>query len=124
MGSRVALVVMVEQVVPDELRELFQQVVPPVPAPAAGRRPAPVRGAAIAAGVRPVRADRPPPFHRVDQGTGVAQAAPADPGRAGLARRAGLVAVRDRLGRHAGAQRGDLTGPNPVDRGKNGSKIT
>jgi transposase len=31
--------------------------------------------------------------------------------------------VRDRLGEHAGPQRGDLTGPNPVDRGKKGSKI-
>ncbi len=31
--------------------------------------------------------------------------------------------MRDRLGEHAGPQRGDLTGPNPVDRGKKGSKI-
>jgi transposase len=31
--------------------------------------------------------------------------------------------VRDRLGEHAGDERGELTGPNPVDRGKNGSKI-
>jgi transposase len=31
--------------------------------------------------------------------------------------------VRDRLRQPAGTQRGDLTGPNPVDRGKNGSKI-
>lgn len=29
----------------------------------------------------------------------------------------------DRLGEHAGNERGDLTGPNPVDRGKKGSKI-
>ena len=29
----------------------------------------------------------------------------------------------DRLGEHAGPERGDLTGPNPVDRGKKGSKI-
>ncbi|MFD9302893.1 IS5 family transposase [Streptomyces sp. NPDC060048] len=35
----------------------------------------------------------------------------------------GLVAVRGRFGEHAGPQRGDLTGPNPVDRGKKGSKI-
>lgn len=28
-----------------------------------------------------------------------------------------------RLGEHAGGERGDLTGPNPVDRGKKGSKI-
>ncbi len=29
----------------------------------------------------------------------------------------------DRFGEHAGSERGDLTGPNPVDRGKKGSKI-
>ena len=31
--------------------------------------------------------------------------------------------MRDRLGEHARDERGDLTGPNPVDRGKKGSKI-
>jgi transposase len=31
--------------------------------------------------------------------------------------------VRDRLRERAGCQRGELTGPNPVDRGKKGSKI-
>ena len=31
--------------------------------------------------------------------------------------------MRDRLGQHARSQRGDLTGPNPVDRGKKGAKI-
>lgn len=31
--------------------------------------------------------------------------------------------MRDRLGQHARPQRGELTGPNPVDRGKKGSKI-
>ena len=31
--------------------------------------------------------------------------------------------MRDRLGEHAGPQKGGLTGPNPVDRGKYGSKI-
>ncbi len=31
--------------------------------------------------------------------------------------------MRDRLGKHAGPERGDLTGSNPVDRGKKGSKI-
>jgi transposase len=31
--------------------------------------------------------------------------------------------VRDRLGEHASPEKGDLTGPNPVDRGKYGSKI-
>lgn len=29
----------------------------------------------------------------------------------------------DRLGEHAGDEKGELTGPNPVDRGKYGSKI-
>lgn len=31
--------------------------------------------------------------------------------------------MRDRLGQHAHIQRGDLTSPSPVDRGKKGSKI-
>jgi transposase len=31
--------------------------------------------------------------------------------------------LRDRLGEHAGPEKGELTGPNPVDRGKYGSKI-
>lgn len=31
--------------------------------------------------------------------------------------------MRDRLGQHAGLEKGELTGPNPVDRGKCGSKI-
>lgn len=31
--------------------------------------------------------------------------------------------MRDRLGQHAGPEKGELTGPNPVDRGKFGSKI-
>jgi transposase len=31
--------------------------------------------------------------------------------------------VRDRLGQRPGSQRGQLTGPNPTDRGKKGSKI-
>nr|WP_223836240.1 IS5 family transposase [Streptomyces venezuelae] len=35
----------------------------------------------------------------------------------------GLVPLRDRLSQHAGPEKGDLTGPNPVDRGKYGSKI-
>ncbi|GGO58672.1 hypothetical protein GCM10012287_57310 [Streptomyces daqingensis] len=51
------------------------------------------------------------------------QAPPRGPGRTGRPRRARLDALRDRLGEHAGPQRGALTGPNPVDRGKKGSKI-
>ncbi|CAN3985268.1 Mobile element protein [Kitasatospora purpeofusca] len=39
------------------------------------------------------------------------------------ARRAGLLEVRGRLGEHEAAEQGELTGPNPVDRGKYGSKI-
>jgi transposase len=31
--------------------------------------------------------------------------------------------MRDRLSQHASPEKGDLTGPNPVDRGKFGSKI-
>ena len=31
--------------------------------------------------------------------------------------------MRDRLRQHQGGKRGPLTGPNPTDRGKNGSKI-
>ena len=31
--------------------------------------------------------------------------------------------LRNRFGQHAGPEKGDLTGPNPVDRGKYGSKI-
>lgn len=31
--------------------------------------------------------------------------------------------MRDRLGQHAGPEKGELTGPNPVDRGKYGSKV-
>lgn len=31
--------------------------------------------------------------------------------------------MRDRLGEHASPEKGELTGPNPVDRGKYGSKI-
>lgn len=48
---------------------------------------------------------------------------PASPGRTRRARRPGLVEVCDRLGEHAGPERGELTGSNPVDRGKKSSKI-
>ncbi|AFR07304.1 hypothetical protein B005_3931 [Nocardiopsis alba ATCC BAA-2165] len=37
--------------------------------------------------------------------------------------RCGLVSVGDRLGQYAGPPRGELAGPNPVDRGENGSKV-
>lgn len=54
---------------------------------------------------------------------GVGQAPPGGARRARLPGRVGLVPLRGRLGEHAGPEKGDLTGPNPVDRGKYGSKI-
>ncbi len=56
-------------------------------------------------------------------GPGCGQAPPPGAGRARRPQRVGLVVVCGRLGEHAGDDRGDLTGPNPVDRGKKGSKI-
>ena len=51
------------------------------------------------------------------------EAPPPGPGRTRCARWAGLEPLRHRLGEHEGHEKGDLTGPNPVDRGKYGSKI-
>lgn len=80
--------------------------------------------AAIARGLlRAVRGNGSPPVHRVDEGTGVGQATPPRTRRTGLPRRPGLVPLCDRFGEHAGSKKGELTGPNPVDRGKYGSKI-
>lgn len=79
--------------------------------------------AAAAAGLRPVGAYRTPAVYRVEPGTGVGQAPPPGPGRARRPRQVGLVAVRNRLGEHTSNETGDLAGPNPVDRGKKGSKI-
>ncbi|GAA5707593.1 hypothetical protein Save01_08462 [Streptomyces avermitilis] len=70
-----------------------------------------------------VGADRAPPVQRMEQGAGLGQTAPPGAGRTRRSRRPGLVEVCNRLGEHAGPERGDLTGPNPVDRGKKGSKI-
>jgi transposase len=53
----------------------------------------------------------------------VGQAAPPGAGRARRPGRAGLDPLSDRLGEHASGKKGELTGPNPVDRGKHGSKI-
>lgn len=53
----------------------------------------------------------------------VSPSLPGHPGRARLTRAARLVQVRDRLGEHPSPQRGHLTGPNPTDRGKKGSRI-
>ena len=79
--------------------------------------------AAVAPIVRAFGPDSPPAVHRVEQGPGVGQAPPAGPGRTGPPRGTRLVPLCDRLGEHAGSERGELTGPNPVDRGKKGSKI-
>lgn len=73
--------------------------------------------------IRPVGRHRFPPLHRVVAGSRVGQAASSDPRRTRQPWRAGLVAVRHRLGQRPGGQRGPLTGPNPTDRGKRGSKI-
>jgi transposase len=79
--------------------------------------------AAVATVLRAVGADGPPPILRMDARSRVGQTPPPGPGRARVARRARLEPLRDRLGEHAGPERGDLTGPNPVDRGKKGSRI-
>lgn len=80
--------------------------------------------AAAAVGVvRPVRSDCSPTVLGVVEGQGVGQAPPPGSRRTRRPRRAGLVTERNRLGEHAGPEKGDLTGPNPVDRGKYGSKI-
>lgn len=73
--------------------------------------------------LRAVGSDGPPALLRVGEGQGVGQALPPGPRRTRVPRRAGLVPLRNRLGEHAGLEKGDLTGPNPVDRGKYGSKI-
>lgn len=73
--------------------------------------------------VRTVRGDSSPPVHRVDEGSRVGQAAPPGPRRTRVLRRPGLVSLCDRLGEHESPEKGELTGPNPVDRGKYGSKI-
>jgi transposase len=73
--------------------------------------------------VRAVGGDGSSALFRVDEGQGVGEAPPPGPRRARLPRRVGLDALRDRLGQHEGSEKGDLTGPNPVDRGKYGSKI-
>ncbi len=64
-----------------------------------------------------------PPVFPVEPGPGLGQAVPRDPRRTRSARRAGLVAVCDRLRQPAGRKGGPLTGPNPTYRGKLGSKI-
>ena len=79
--------------------------------------------AAVASFVRALGADGPPAVQRMEQGPGVGQAPPPGPRRTECTRQAGLVPLCDRLGEHAGPERGELTGPNPVHRVKKGSKI-
>ena len=88
---------MVERLVPDGLWELFQRVVPEAPTrPQGGGRPRHGDREVLAAIIFVAT-------------TGCTWAQ--------------LPAVCGRLGEHACFQRGDLTGPDPVDRGKKGAKI-
>lgn len=57
------------------------------------------------------------------EGQSVGEAPPLGPRRTRCPRRAGTDPLRDRLGAHTGAQKGEPTGPNPVDRGKYGTNI-
>src|SRR5512135_1015506 len=79
--------------------------------------------AAAAGGGRRVAGDRAPAVRRLDPRRAVAPAAPGSPRSP---RRAGgdrLVPCGRGRGQRAGQKRGALTGPNPVDRGKPGSKL-
>lgn len=99
------MVSIVERLVPDELRELFQRVVPEAPSRPQG-------------GGRRRHGDR-----EVLAAIVFVATSGCSPRRTWRPRQAGLVRLCDRLGEHAGPEKGDLTGPNPVDRGKYGSKI-
>lgn len=80
--------------------------------------------AATAPSVRPGLADSLPALRPVEPERCLSPTAPLRPGRARRERRTGLVAVRHRLCQSQRRKRGGpLTGPNPTDRGKNGSKI-
>jgi IS5 family transposase len=59
----------------------------------------------------------------VDESEAVAAAAPGGPGRTRRSGRAGLVVRDHRCHVGAGEKGGSLTGPNPVYRGKKGSKL-
>ncbi|MFE0202963.1 IS5 family transposase [Streptomyces sp. NPDC058985] len=126
---------------PDELWELFQRVAPKAPSRPQGggrRRHGDREGLAAivfvatsgcpwqqlpAASFGPSGVTAHRRFRRVDEGQVVGQAPPLGPRRARRPRRAGLVPLRDRLGEHAGPETGELTGPNPADRGKYSPKI-
>ena len=73
--------------------------------------------------VRGLGADGAPAVPAVDQSRGVAEAAPGGAGCPRRGRGGGLVVRDHRRGQRPGEKGGPLTGPNPVDRGKAGSKI-
>ena len=135
------MVGIVERLVPDELWELFQRVVPEAPSrpQGGGRRrhgDREVLAAIVFVATSGCTWQQLPPRRSGRPGRRLTGASPSGSkarvwaklhrlvlDELGCPRRAGLVAVRDRLGEHAGPEKGDLTGPNPVDRGKYGSKI-
>lgn len=94
----------VQRLLPDELWHLFQRVVPETPS-------RPLGGGRRCHGDREVLAAI------------LFVATSGCPWQQLLPRGTGLVSWRDPLGEHAGREKGDLTGPNPVDRGEYGSKI-
>ncbi|MFH9078054.1 IS5 family transposase [Streptomyces pristinaespiralis] len=130
---------MVERLVPDELWELFQRVVPEAPSrPHGGRRRHGDRE--VLAAIVFVATSGCPwqqlPTASFGPSGAMAHRRFAQWTKARvwaklhrlvldeLGSRGELDGSRcDRVGEHAGPEKGDLTGPNPVDRGKYGSKI-
>src|SRR5215510_9136745 len=82
-----------------------------------------MRVAASAALVWGDGAHRAPSVHRLDPRGPMATIASRGPGRVGQPGSDRLVAGGAGRGIDPGEKRGSLTGPNPVDRGKPGSKI-
>ena len=72
--------------------------------------------------VRAVGGNGAPAVRGVVEGQGVSEAPPPGPRRARFPRRVGLVSLCDRLRQHSSPEKEELTGSNPVDRGKYGSK--
>ncbi|MGW1787007.1 IS5 family transposase [Streptomyces sp. NPDC002143] len=130
---------LVDRLAPEDLWELFQRVVPPAPERPQGgghrrRGDREVLAAIIFVATSGCTWNQLPPgfglsgvttFRRFTEWTEarVGQAPPPGPGRTRFPGWSGLVALRDRLRQCPGPQRGPLTGPNPTDRGKKGSKI-
>ena len=81
-----------------------------------------LRLAVSAADVRHLACHRASPVRGVDQGRSVAPAAPGGPGRTRCQRYAGLDLSDHRRRVRPWEKGSSLTGPNPVDRGKKGSK--